>query len=56
MGRGTETEETLKTRVGNANQELDVILEKTGIFQYRVTNDKREEASLILENIVKVLY
>ena len=56
IGRGTETEKTLKTRIGNAQKEMDTILKESDIFQYRVTNDDLDEASLVLGNLVTVLY
>jgi len=56
IGRGTETEQTLKTRIGNAQKEMDTILKESDIFQYRVTNDDLDEASLVLGNLVTVLY
>ena len=56
VGRGTETEETLKTRIGNATSELDQIMAQKDIFQYRVTNDKLEEANIVLKNLVQALY
>ena len=55
-GRGTETPETLKTRVGNAEKEMQTLLEKTETFQYRVTNDKLDEAVMVLDNILGALY
>jgi len=41
VGRGTETATTLETRVGNATQEVDTILSKPEIFQYRILNDNQ---------------
>jgi len=32
LGRGTETEETLRTRIGNAQQEMDIITGQTDVF------------------------
>ena len=56
VGRGTETETTLKTRVGNATKEVDLILEKPEIFQYRITNDNLDQANTILKNTINCLY
>ena len=56
VGRGTETAETLQTRVGNATKEMETILLEKETFQYRVTNDNLDEAVLVVNNILKVLY
>ena len=35
---------------------MDTILKEQNIFQYRVTNDDLDEASLVLGNLVTALY
>ena len=56
LGRGTETEETLRTRLGNAQSEMDIIMGKGDIFQYRIINDDVDEAAKVLSNVVSALY
>lgn len=56
VGRGTETAETLQTRVGNATKEMETILQEKETFEYRVTNDNLDDAVLVFNNILKALY
>lgn len=54
--RGTETEQSLMTRVKNADAELKEIFEKKDMFQFRVINNKLELASNTLQTLVLALY
>ena len=54
--RGTETQEKINTRVGNAQGEMDIIMGKPDVFQYRLTNDNLDEACQVLHNLVGSLY
>ena len=54
--RGTETAEKINTRVGNAQGEMDIIMGKPEVFQFRLTNDNLDEACQVLHNLVGSLY
>ena len=51
-GRGTETEEKIMTRLGNAKGEMDA-MEEAGLFDYIMVNDDIEKAPEVLAQIAK---
>ena len=53
--RGTETEETLNKRVGNAEQELKTAQE-LGIFQKTIINDNQEQFIHDADSYIQFLY
>lgn len=55
IGRGTESEESLKTRTQNAREELEFGL-KDGVFDVVVVNDDLEKAVKEFGSAVKDLY
>lgn len=56
MGRGTETEKTLETRLGNAPGELNKVFAMSGTFCYRVINDDFSLATRTFSLLVDGLY
>jgi guanylate kinase len=54
--RGTETAETLKVRVGNAQKELDTFAEKDTIFQFKIVNAELKTASEQFVKFIEALY
>ena len=54
--RGTETEETLKTRLGNAKSENDKFMAMRSIFQYRLVNHDLETSRRAFDTIIGGLY
>jgi guanylate kinase len=54
-GRGTESEESLRTRTKNAKEEVEYGLQK-GVFDYVVVNDDLDAACEEFERIVKEMY
>jgi len=53
--RGTETEETLNTRISNAQKEIDQAIE-SGIFPKFITNDNREQFLEVATAYIEGLY
>ena len=56
IGRGTETEESLKTRLANAKEEFTVLTTTKNTFTYRVVNDKVEVSKRTVELLLTGLY
>ena len=56
IGRGTETEETMKTRLANAKDEFNVLTSEKNTFTYRVVNDKVEISKRTVELLLTGLY
>ena len=54
--RGTETEKTLETRVGNATEELRILMSETHIINYRVVNDDLKVSKRTFELLITGLY
>jgi len=54
--RGTETEETLTTRLGNAKGEIETLITMKNIFNYRIVNDKLDVSKSVLNLLVQGLY
>ena len=54
--RGTETEEAVATRIGNASSECRRLTIQCDIFNYRVVNDNLEVAVNTLSLLVQGLY
>lgn len=51
-GRGTETEDSLRIRLGNASREME-ISQTPGLFDFRIVNDDAESASTRLERHIR---
>lgn len=56
LKRGTETEETLKTRMHNSLSEIDYLLTWKEKVNYRIFNDDLETSTLIMLTLLKALY
>ena len=54
--RGTETEETLATRLGNARREYDQFMGMREVFQFRIVNDDLTKSQKTFDTIIKGLY
>ena len=54
--RGTETAETLKTRMENATGEVDYLLTWRDKVNYRIFNDDLQVSTETLLNLIRVLY
>jgi len=56
LGRGTETEKTLETRLGNARGELNIVFSMRDTFCYRVINDDLSLARQTFNLLIAGLY
>ena len=54
--RGTETEQTMTTRLGNAPGELKLIVETKDIFKYIIVNEDIEVSQSTFAKLVHCLY
>ena len=54
--RGSETAQTLATRLGNAPGELKLIVETKDIFRYIIVNDDIEVSRDTFKKLVQCLY
>ena len=55
-GRGTEREEQIQTRLGNATEEIETALNNKDMVQYRIINDDLDQASEQFINLVEQIY
>ena len=56
LKRGTETEETLSTRLTNAQSEIQDLLTEKRIFNYRIVNDNLDVSKSIMGLLTQGLY
>ncbi len=56
LGRGTETEQTLETRLKNAPQELNDIFSKRNHFVLRIVNENLDLAYAAFEVLLDSMY
>ena len=54
--RGTETEKTLTTRLGNAPSEMETLMSKTSPISYRVVNSDIKVSLRTFELLLQGLY
>jgi guanylate kinase len=54
--RGTETEQTISTRLTNSYKEVKSCMTLPHVFQYRVINGELELASQVIKKLVRAMY
>lgn len=56
LGRGSESEETLATRLATAQKELEFAEKKSEIFHVKIVNDDLEKAYIKLKEEIQKCY
>jgi guanylate kinase len=54
--RGTETPESLKKRIGNATDEMKMLVNLDEIFNYRIVNSDLDTSKFVMSKLVEGLY